>query len=64
MANERSNLHCRSGLILSCFGLMVCPVVSYGLCLGGSFLVFFIRVSFTYGRLTQASVPVSPLSNV
>lgn len=46
MADERSNLHCKSGLIMSCCGLMVSPVVLYGLCLVGSFLVFLHKRKF------------------
>lgn len=40
MADERSDLAHKSALTLSCCGLTVSSVVSYGLFLGGSFLVF------------------------
>lgn len=54
---------CIAGVVLHCL-VALSLLIHIVSALGVVFLFVFLRVSFSYGRLAQASVPVSLLSNI
>lgn len=55
---------CIAGVVLHCRVVALSLLIHMVFALGVVFLFVFVRASFSYVRLAQASVPVSPFSNI